>query len=63
MQKKEDLIHSADILNMKKWCVDDYLHDLVQSGFKWDEILILSRMFHLHVRILMENVLDMCNRQ
>ena len=29
---------SADILNMKKRSVDDYLHDLVQPGFKWDEI-------------------------
>ena len=42
---------------MKKRCVDDYLHDLVQPGFKWDEIgvIILCRMFHLHLRILMEN--------
>ena len=48
---------SADILNMKKRCVDDYLYDLVQPSCKWDEIgvSILSGMFHLHVRILMEN--------
>ena len=48
---------SADVLNMKKRSVDDYLNDLVQPGFKWDEIgvLMLCRMFHLHVRILMEN--------
>ena len=48
---------SADILNMKKRSVDDYLYDLAQPGFKWDEIgvFILCRMFHLHLAILMEN--------
>ena len=55
---------STDVLNMKKRCVDDHLHGLVQPGFKWDEIgvLILCGMFHLHVSILMENTFWMSAR-
>ena len=58
---KTSITHiSADILNMKKRCVDDYLCDILQPGFKWDEIgvLILCRMFHLHVSILKKNILN-----
>ena len=46
---------SADILNMKKWELSDYLNDLVMPNFKLDKIalMIYARMYHIDLGVVL----------
>ena len=57
----EFLLHiSSDILSRKKQHLDDYINFILSESQPLDEIALccFARMYHLHIGIIMDNVLD-----